>query len=168
MLETIRGAALMAATLTGALQAGLYYAFSCAVLPGLDRGDPRPPVAATPPLNVAITHPFFLAPFLGAPLLAALAAVLGLGAASRSVLLWATVGAVLTMATFVITAALNVPLNDALDAAGDPTRIVDPAAVAAAFAPVWERWNTVRAVSSTVSVACLAWALVEHGRALRG
>jgi uncharacterized membrane protein len=58
-----------------------------------------------------------------------------------------------------------VPLNDALAAAGDPDRVTDLAAVRAAFAPPWGRWNTVRAVTSTLAVGCLAWALVEHGQA---
>jgi uncharacterized membrane protein len=167
VLETIRGAVLVAATLTGALQAGLYYAFSCAVLPGLDRGDPRTLVAAMQQINVAIINPWFLGTFLGAPLLAALAAVLSRGA-SRPVLAWAALGAGFAAATFVITVTLNVPLNDALDAAGNPARISDPAAVSAAFARAWERWNAVRAVSSTLGVACLGWALVEHGRTLGG
>jgi uncharacterized membrane protein len=168
VVETIRGAALMAAALMAALQAGLYYAFSCAVLPGLDRGDPRTLVAAMQQINVAIINPWFLVTFLGAPLLAALAAALSLGADNRRVLIWAALGAVFAVATFVITMALNVPLNDALDAAGNPDQVPDPAAVSAAFASAWTRWNTVRAVTSTIGVACLAWALVEHGQALRG
>nr|BFE81336.1 hypothetical protein GCM10020093_039370 [Planobispora longispora] len=67
--------------------------------------------------------------------------------------------------TFVVTAAVNVPLNNAIDAAGDPAAIADPAAVRAAFETRWVRWNVVRAVSSTAALACLAWALVLYGGA---
>jgi uncharacterized membrane protein len=165
VLETARGAALLAAILTTALQAGLYYAFACAVRPGLARGDDRTFVAAMQQVNVAIINPWFLVTFLGAPVLAGLAAVLSLGGTNRALLGWAALGTVFAVATFVITLALNVPLNDALAAAGDPDRVTDLAAVRAAFAPPWGRWNTVRAVTSTLAVGCLAWALVEHGQA---
>jgi uncharacterized membrane protein len=168
VLETARGAVLMAAVLATALQAGLYYAFACAVLPGLERGDDRTFVAAMQQVNVAIINPWFLATFLGAPVLAALATVLSLGGSDRALLGWAALGAVFAVATFVITVALNVPLNDALAAAGDPNQATDLAAVRAAFAPAWERWNSVRALSATVAVGCLARALVEHGRAVVG
>jgi uncharacterized membrane protein len=72
---------------------------------------------------------------------------------------------VFALATAVITMALNVPLNNALMVAGDPTAIADPAAVVARFDAPWMRWNTIRAITSTVAVGCLAWALVLHGRA---
>jgi uncharacterized membrane protein len=168
MLETARGALLMAAVVTAALQAGLYYAFACAVLPGLGRVDDRTFVAVMQQVNVAIINPWFLVTFLGAPAVAVLAALLCLGGTNRALLGWSALGAVFAVATFVITVALNVPLNDALAAAGDPSRAADVAAVRAAFVPAWDRWNTVRAVSATVAVGCLARALVEHGRAVVG
>jgi uncharacterized membrane protein len=167
VLETARGAVLVAAISTAALQAGLYYAFACAVLPGLARGDDRTFVAVMQQVNVAIINPWFMITFLGAPVLAALAAVLSLGGTNRAQLAWAAFGAVFAVATFVITVAVNVPLNDALAAAGDPDRITDLAAARAAFAP-WGRWNTMRAVTSTLAVGCLALALLEHGRAAAG
>ena len=168
MLETARGAVLIAAIVTTALQAGLYYAFACAVLPGLERGDDRTFVAAMQQVNVAIINPWFLVTFLGAPVLAVLAAVLSLGGTNRALLGWTALGAVFAVGTFVFTVALNVPLNNALAAAGDPSQVTDLAAVRAAFAPAWGRWNTVRALSATVAVGCLARALVEHGRVAAG
>lgn len=168
MVDTARGVVLVAAILAAALQAGLYYAFACAVLPGLGRSDDRTFVTAMQQVNVAIINPWFLVTFLGAPLLATLAAVLSLGGGSRGVLAGAVLGALFAAATFVITAALNVPLNNALAAAGRPDQVADLAAPRNAFAPPWARWNTVRAVTSTLGVASLAWALVEHGRAAVG
>ena len=168
VLETTRGVVLVAAVVTTALQAGLYYAFACAVLPGLGRGDDRTFVAAMQQVNVAIINPWFLVTFLGAPVLAALAAVLSLSGTHRALLAWAALGAVFAVATFMITVALNVPLNNALAAAGDPDRVADLAAVHDVFAPAWGLWNTMRALSATVAVGCLALALVEHGRAAAG
>jgi uncharacterized membrane protein len=162
MIDAIRGTGLVAAALASALQAGVYYAFACSVIPGLNRGDPRVFVAAMQQINLAIINPWFMLTFLGAPLVAALAAVLSYG---RPGFAWALAGFVLAAATFLITIALNVPLNNALGAAGDASTLADPAAVVAAFEPGWSRWNTVRALTSTAALGCLSWALVVFGRA---
>lgn len=158
MTDTLRGAVLIAAALACALQAGVYYAFSCSVLPGLRLGDPRVFVAAMQQINVAIINPWFVASFLGAPLLAGVGMALHLGGRPG---LGATIAAfVFALVTAVITIALNVPLNDALAAAGDPTAIADPVDVVTRFDSAWTLWNTVRAITSTASVGCLAWALM--------
>jgi uncharacterized membrane protein len=70
---------------------------------------------------------------------------------------------VLYLVTFVLTLAINVPLNDALKAAGDPASI-DVAAARAAFDEErWARVNRVRVLLSTVAFGLLAWALVVYG-----
>jgi uncharacterized membrane protein len=67
----------------------------------------------------------------------------------------------------VITMAVNVPLNDAIKAAGDPDRIGDLAAVRERFDETrWAAWNLVRVATSVAAFGCLAWALVVHGRSL--
>jgi uncharacterized membrane protein len=66
----------------------------------------------------------------------------------------------------VITMAVNVPLNNAIKAAGDPGSIADLADVRARFGEArWVRWNHVRTVLCTTAFGLLAWALVEFGRA---
>jgi uncharacterized membrane protein len=72
---------------------------------------------------------------------------------------------VLYVIVFVITMTVNVPLNDALKAAGLPDNPADLAAVREAFDEAkWRAWNLVRAIASTVAFASLTWALVVHGR----
>jgi uncharacterized membrane protein len=74
---------------------------------------------------------------------------------------------VLYLAVFVITVGVHVPLNDEIKAAGDPDRIADLAVVRERFdEDRWVSWNIVRAVASTTALGCLAWALVEYGRAV--
>ena len=64
-----------------------------------------------------------------------------------------------------ITITVNVPLNDAIKAAGDPDRISDLATVRERFDEArWAGWNVFRALASTAAFGCLAWALVEFGR----
>ena len=67
-------------------------------------------------------------------------------------------GAVLMVV--VITLAIDVPLNDAIKAAGEAEAIDDVAGVRARFEEArWIRWNLVRALLTTASFACLAVAL---------
>jgi uncharacterized membrane protein len=62
-----------------------------------------------------------------------------------------------------IVAAL--PLYDGIEAAGDPDRIADLAAVRRRFNEArWTSWNLLRVVTSTVAFGVLAWALVLYGR----
>jgi uncharacterized membrane protein len=68
----------------------------------------------------------------------------------------------LYLVAFVITLAINVPLNDALKAAG----AADPAATRADFHEArWAAFNLVRTLTSAGAFGCLAWALVVYGRA---
>jgi uncharacterized membrane protein len=166
MLELFRGASLVAATIAMGLIAGLLYAYACSVMVGLGRTDDRTFVRAMQSINVAIINGWFLLSFIGALVLTALAVVLHLGADGRSVLPWLVAALVLYLAALVTTAAVNIPLNNALDAAGDPDRIADLAAVRANFEARWVRWNIVRTLASTAALGCLAWALAVYGRAM--
>jgi uncharacterized membrane protein len=160
----MRTAVLVAATLATGLVAGLFYAYSVSVMPGLGRADDRTLVGTMQHINVAIKNGWFLVVFLGALVLAAVAVGLNLGADHRSVLPWTVAGLVLYVITLAVTFRANIPLNDELDAAGAPDRVADLAAVRERFEQAWVRWNIVRTVACTAAFGCLAWALVLHGR----
>jgi uncharacterized membrane protein len=164
MGELSRVAALVAATLAVGLMAGVFFAFTVAVMPGLARADDRTFVVTMQRINVAIVNGWFLLAFLGALVLPALAAALHLGRDARSVLPWAIAGFVLYAVTMIVTVRLNIPLNNQLDSAGDPDSIADLAAVRERFEATWVRWNLVRTLTSTAALGCLAWGLVVHGR----
>jgi uncharacterized membrane protein len=163
MSEFVRGAALVAATIAMGLTAGLFYVFSHAIMPGLGRSDDRTFVGGFQSIDKAIMNPWFRAGFLGAVVLTAFAVVLHLGD-GRPVLPWIAAALVLYVVTLVITFAVNIPLNNEIQAAGAPDRISDLAAVRGRFEATWVRWNIARAVTSTAAFACLTWALVLHGR----
>ncbi|GJF28670.1 membrane protein [Kitasatospora sp. NE20-6] len=153
-------AVLLAATIATGLMAGLFYAFACAVMPGLGRADDRTFVEAMRRINAAILNGWFAAAFAGALLLGVAAAALHLGRAGRPVLPWIAAGVLLYVVVLVVTAAVSVPLNDRLAAAAGS----GPADARAHFEAVWVRWNTVRAVLTTAAFGCLGWALVLQGR----
>ena len=148
--------ALVAATITAGLMAGLFAAFSYAVMPGLGRAGDAAFVEGMQKINVAILNGWFGVSFGGALVFPVLAAVLNRGAGRR----WIVAGAVLYLLVLVVTFAVNVPLNDKLEAAGR----TDPHAAREAFETLWVRWNVVRTVFCTAAFGCLAWALALHGR----
>jgi len=121
--------------------------------------DDRTFVTAFQAIDRAILNPWFMVAFFGAPVLAVAGAVLvwGDGGAQR---VWLLVAAVLLIAGVVMTVAVNVPLNDAIKAAGEPDRIPDLAAVRAAFHESrWATWNLVRTVTTVVAFGILVGAL---------
>jgi uncharacterized membrane protein len=165
LMEGLRAATLLAATLTMGVVTGVFQLYAYAIMPGLGRTDDRTFVGAFQQIDRAILNPWFFVSFFGALGFTVLAAALRLGAGERSALPWIVGAAVLYLAVFVITLGANVPLNDGIKAAGDPDRIADLAAVRERFHEArWVSWNLFRAVASTVAFGCLAWALVLDGR----
>ena len=163
-MDVLRSVALIAATMTVGLMAGVFALYTNAIMPGLRRADDRTFVGAFQSIDKAIINPLFMAGFFGALLLTGLAAGLHLDAHSRPVLPWVASAFVLYLAAVVITLAVNVPLNDRLKAAGNPDRIADLAAVRKRFNEArWAAWNAVRTLTSTAAFGCLAWALVVYG-----
>lgn len=143
------------ATIAAGLATGLLYAFAVAVLPGLAQVRDDSFVAVMQAINRAILNPWFLLTFLGAPALA-IAAVIGRFTAGGAGPWWPLIGgAALLVVSVLITAAVNVPLNNTLDAAGS----ADPAGVRAAFEGHWVSWNIARTVVSTLGFALLVTAL---------
>ncbi|MFI5953329.1 DUF1772 domain-containing protein [Cryptosporangium sp. NPDC051539] len=157
-----RNISLVAATTASGLAAGLFYAFACAVMPGLRQTDDKTFVDAMQRINVAILNGWFAFSFGGALLLTILAAFVQWRAGSHATAYWIAVAIALYVAVLVVTFAVNVPLNDQLNAAGAPDRIADLAAVRERFETTWIRWNVLRAVLSTASFVALAYAVVRR------
>ncbi|MGW2019009.1 anthrone oxygenase family protein [Streptomyces sp. NPDC001927] len=149
------GAVLTAATVATGLVAGVWFAYVCSVMPALGRADDRVFVEVMRNVNDVIQNPVFFTPFFGALILTAVAAWQLRGTAAKG---WVLAALVLYAAVFVVTSAVNVPLNDALAAATDPVR------ARAEFESPWVAWNLVRAVLTTAGFACLLRALSVRGR----
>jgi len=164
-MSGLRSVTLIAATMTIGLVAGVFGLYSHTVMRGLARTDDRTFIGAFQAMDRAIINPWFMVSFVGALLFTAAAAVLHLPRDLRGTLPWILVALVLYLVAFGITIAVNVPLNDALKAAGAPDTIADPAAVRSAFDEArWAAWNLVRTITTTVAFGALCWALVTAGR----
>ena len=129
------------------LMAGIYFAFSAFIMNSLARIAPQAGIAAMNAINSEIVKSLFMPLFIGTTLTAASLAVL-------AVLRWSEpnsgalfAGGVLYVAgMFVVTAVLNVPLNDAL-AASDPASI-EGATLWTTYLRDWTWWNHVRTLAA--------------------
>ena len=158
-------AALIIATLSMGLMAGVFAIYANAIMPGLGRTDDRTFVGAFQSIDTTIINPLFFGTFFGALLFTGITAALHLGKEFRSVLPWIVAALVLYLAVFVITVRVNVPLNDGIKAAGAPDGIADLGRVREEFDEAkWVRSNLIRALATTAAFGCLAWALVLLGR----
>jgi uncharacterized membrane protein len=160
-MDALRAASVMAATISMGLVAGVFGLYAHTIMPGLGRTDDRTFVGAFQSIDRAIINPWFIGGgFLGALVFTVIATIAHIG---RDALPWIAAALVLYLVAFGITIAINVPLNDRLEAAGDPDRIADLGAVRAGFDEArWSSWNLVRVITSTTAFGLLAWALVLH------
>jgi uncharacterized membrane protein len=135
------------------LMAGLFFAFSTAVMPGLTRLPPADGAAAMQQMNRAILNPLFGVVFGGTALLCLLLLV-GAPFSGLGGTVWIVVGAVLYLVGSIgLTMGVNVPLNNRLDAA-DPAS-ADGARLWADYLSRWTAWNHVRAVACAAAAAAL-------------
>ena len=162
-MNLLRPLSLLGATLAMGLITGVFALYAHTIMPALKGTDDRTFVAAFQAMDRAIINPWFmLTGFLGALAFTLAAALAHLG---RDPFPWVLAALVLYIVAFVVTVAINVPLNDALKAAGDVDHIRDLAKVRADFHETrWAVFNLVRTLTSAGAFGCLAWALVVYGR----
>ncbi|CAM5306540.1 DUF1772 domain-containing protein [Streptomyces pharetrae] len=138
------------------LVAGVFCAFSAFVMRGLTALPPAQGVAAMQAVNAAAVRPAFMAVFLGSAVLCAVIAVVTFALWPRQGAVELLLGSALYLfGSFGVTAAANVPRNEALG------RLRPGTAEAAAYWPSylreWTAWNHVRTVAS--AAAALAYVL---------
>jgi uncharacterized membrane protein len=134
-----------------ALLAGLFFAFSMSVMRALDALGPDAAADAMRSINRRILNPLLFLVFLGTPLTAVAAGLVAQTAGLDG--LWCFAAAAASFAgSFIVTSAVNVPMNNALEA----RTMSWPD-----YAPRWTAWNTVRTIASTASVLCLGASLLS-------
>ena len=158
---TLGAATLMCATLATAMVAGLLFSFAHSVMPGLGTLDDRGFLTAFQRIDAAISNPWMMLTFLGSPVLSFVALLLHLPGRSPAVP-WLVVALVLAVATVIITGAIHLPLNVAIQDAAPA--LLDIADLRSRFEDRWVRWNVVRTLTATGSLATLCGALFVAGR----
>jgi uncharacterized membrane protein len=146
---------LIAATISTGLVAGLFYGFACAVMPGLGQVDDASFVTVFRAINRRILNGWFMIAFVGSPLLIVATGVAQFVVGGPQPWEPLATAAALTVISSAITGRVNVPLNNALDAAGSG----DPARQRSAFETRWRRANIARSVASSAAFGALVWAI---------
>ena len=150
--------ALVIAGLVGAaVSGGAFFAFSNFVMPALAKLQPGDGAAAMQAINVAAPTPTFVAAIASAGLFGMPVVVTNLDRLDEAAVRYVAVGAVLSIGSFLITVAGNVPRNNAHDAidADSPTG----QSYWGHYLRSWTRLNTLHTLTSLASVATYAMAL---------
>jgi uncharacterized membrane protein len=151
---------IVVAAVAAAIDAGAFFVFSNFVMPALADLPAGDGATAMQSINRSAPNPLFLAMLVGAGLVAVPALVTEWGQSGDGPFLWLLAGVVLSIVSFVVTAAFNVPRNDVLDVLDARAPASEP--VWLDYVVGWTRWNTVRTLTSAASVA--AYALSLRGR----
>jgi uncharacterized membrane protein len=146
------------------LMAGLFFGFTVSVMPGLQAGDDTTFVTAMQNINAAIENGLFGLTFSGALIFPAIATVLLFVTGRRKAALWAAGATVLYFLVLVLTMGIEVPLNDKLAKAGDPSKIGDIAKVRSDFENTWVPVNNIRTLLNCLAFFFLIPALWRPAR----
>ncbi len=144
----------LVAVLVCAMMAGLYFVFSSAIMPALSKLEPSQGILTMQAINRTILNPLFLLLFVGTAALCVLLLVFSLGKLPAPNAILLIVGAVVYLAgSLIVTAVVNVPLNDGLavlapNAAGSADRWSN-------YLKNWTAWNHVRTIASVMATLLL-------------
>jgi uncharacterized membrane protein len=158
MTGDLIAAGTVAAAVGAAVVAGLMFAFSTSVMPGLARRPDAEGIAAMQAMNSAILNPLFGLVFGGTAVLCLVLAVTAPFTPDESHAVLRALGSVLyVVGPFGVTVVANVPMNEALDA-------VDPASDEGAahwrtYLRRWTAWNHLRALLGTAAAVLLILAV---------
>ena len=143
------------------LVAGVFFAFSTAVMKALGKLPPSHGIAAMQAINVVILNPLFLGVFLGTAFACAGAGVTCFLQPEQPERGWVLSGALTYLVgSFLVTIGFNVPRNERLARVG----AADPQAIAVwqDYLRTWTAWNHVRTVASMAAAASFVLAGLDR------
>ena len=149
--------------LTGAIF-GFFYAWIVSTMWGLDAADPRIAMAAMQAMNASVRNAWFAPAFFATPFVLFLAALAALGRDRAAALALAVAGVLYLAGGLILTATVNVPMNEALGAMTVPDDIGQAAEIWQAYSPRWQVFNQIRTAVSGLSLLLTGWALWQLGR----
>ncbi|RKS73649.1 putative membrane protein [Actinomadura pelletieri DSM 43383] len=165
MRSALAGVSVTLSLIMAAGMAGTFFGFSTGVMPGLNAARPASAIDAMQSVNQKIQNPVFVAMFLLVPLLAVAAGVLLLTLDHRSAaILFFVAAAVYFVGALVPSFAVNIPMNNDLDAVTIPTDPSEAARVWSDYSGRWTAWNTVRAVFGWASLLAMSVGVYLWGR----
>ncbi|PDQ21084.1 hypothetical protein CN311_10740 [Mesorhizobium sanjuanii] len=152
MIAKLLPTLIFAAALGSGIVAGVFFAFSSFVMPGLARMPAAGGIAAMNSINVTAVTPMFMTALFGTGLVCLVLAVGAVIGWSQPGSFWLLAGSLIYLVgNLVVTMVFNVPLNNAL-AAVDPAS-TNGAAVWTTYLRAWVMWNHVRTITAIAALA---------------
>jgi len=158
-MDTVRLVALILATISSGLIAGLFYGYHVAMVTSLRAVDDRTYVTVNQKVNIHILNGGFFLPYLGSAVLSAVSAALLLGGDRGSVLLPTILAFVFNVAAILVTGGGNIPLNNMIDR----SNLDQATQTREKFEKPWNRFNALRSWLHTLGFGAMCWALVAFG-----
>src|SRR5262245_19599962 len=142
----------LVAALGCGLMAGLFFAFSAAVMKALARLPSAEGIGAMQSINVAIINPLFLAVFFGTAVACVLVIIASLLRWHEPGTIYLLIGGALYLVgTFLVTLVFNVPKNNALASVAP----AEGASLWTDYLSKWTAWNHVRAAAALAAAGSL-------------
>ncbi|NQX42406.1 Uncharacterized membrane protein [Pedobacter steynii] len=153
------------ATITTALMAGLFYAFSVSINLAFRHLPDTQYLLAMQEINKAIVNPVFLFSFLGSPLFLVLATLAYRRQTGSPKFGWIFAASVIfIVGSFGVTIVGNIPLNNQLDGFSLQGSSLEQAKMMReAFAGPWNNWHTIRTICSVCPLVLLVIACLRKG-----
>lgn len=132
---------------------GFFYAWVCSTMWGLDATESRVAITAMQAMNASVRNPvFFPAFFLTPVILAATSYVAASQQQRHSAVLFGLAAGIYVVGAFLVTATVNVPMNQALAEVVVPSNTEAARGIWQDYSSSWQFWNTLRTVVSGVSL----------------
>lgn len=155
---------LIVAAVLSALIAGLFYAWSCSIIPGLAKLDGRTYVTAMQSFNKAILNPVFFLSFMGTLIMLPVATFVQFQQPFSARFWLLLVASVLyVVGVFGVTAVGNVPLNNMLasfDLSSASGEAINDMRMK--FEPPWNALHSIRTIMSVVVLVLVICACVSE------
>lgn len=139
---------------------GFFYAWVCSTMWGLDAAAPEVAIAAMQAMNASVRNAVFFPAFFLTPVFLALAGIVSLRCGrGKSAMLFAAAAVLYTLGALVVTATVNVPMNEALAMVAIPADTDEAAAIWTAYSSEWQVWNMRRTIVSGVALILTGFAV---------
>lgn len=141
---------------------GFFYAWVCSTMWGLDATEPRIAISAMQAMNASVRNPIFFPAFFLTPLILAATSYVAASQLQRQpAVLFGVAAGVYVVGAFLVTATVNVPMNEALAEVVVPTDAEAARDIWHEYSSSWQFWNTLRTVASGVSLLLTGLAIYQ-------
>ncbi|WP_420567886.1 DUF1772 domain-containing protein [Thalassovita sp.] len=128
---------------------GFFYAWICSTMWGLDATQPKVAITAMQAMNASVRNPVFFPAFFLTPVILAVTAFIAANQnLMRAAVLFFAGGALYFVGALLVTALVNVPMNEALAQVTVPEDSDAAQDIWQAYSAPWQFWNTLRTIAS--------------------